>query len=163
MRRDGVVLDEGGHELHYQALNEVVVSRGSLARIVRLATWIDGDYLTTYAADGLIVSTPTGSTGYALAAGGPILPPELRNILLIPIAAHLSLDRAVVLSEGAQVALEVYSDHQVILTVDGQFEVEVQDGDRVEVKASPDSAHFVRLRSPAYFYRTLMSRLKWNL
>lgn len=163
MRRDGPALDAQGRELHYQALNEVVVSRGRLARLVRLATWIDGDYLTTYAADGAIVSTPTGSTGYALAAGGPILPPELRNILLIPIAAHLSLDRAVVLSEGATVALEVYSDHQVILTVDGQFEVEVQDGDQVVVRASGDSAHFVRMRSPAYFYRTLMSRLKWHL
>lgn len=163
LRRDGLVLNESGRELHFQALNEVVASRGRLARIVRLATWIDGDYLTTYVADGVIVSTPTGSTGYALAAGGPILPPELRNILLIPIAAHLSLERAVVLSEGARVLLEVSSDHQVILTVDGQFEVEVQDGDRVEVKTSADSAHFVRLRSPAYFYRTLMSRLKWNL
>lgn len=163
VQRDGLVVDAHGCELRYQALNEVVVSRGSLARLVQVATSIDGDYLTTYAADGVIVSTSTGSTGYALAAGGPILPPELRNILLIPIAAHLSLDRAVVLSEGAAVSLQVYSDHQVILTVDGQFEVEVKDGDRVEVTASKDSAYFVRLRSPAYFYRTLMQRLKWHL
>jgi NAD+ kinase len=163
VQRNESKLTASSQELRYQALNEVVVSRGSLARIVRVATWIDGDYLTTYAADGVIVSTPTGSTGYALAAGGPILPPELRNILVVPIAAHLSLDRAVVLSEGAAVDLEVSSDHQVILTVDGQFEVEVEDGDRVEVKTSPDSAHFVRLRSRAYFYRNLMSRLKWHL
>jgi NAD+ kinase len=163
VNRDGQNLDQDGREMRYQALNEVVVSRGRLARLVRVATAIDGDYLTTYAADGVIVATPTGSTGYALAAGGPILPPELRNILLLPIAAHLSLDRAVVLSEGARVTLQVYSDHQVILTVDGQFEVEVADGDQVEVRTSRDSAHFVRLRSPAYFYRTLMSRLKWHL
>lgn len=161
--RDGPAVDDQGRELHYQALNEVVVSRGSLARIVRATTAIDGDFLTTYAADGVIVSTATGSTGYALAAGGPILPPELRNILLIPIAAHLSLDRAIVLSEGSTVSIQTASDHQVILTVDGQFEVELLDADLVEITASPDSADFIRLRSPSYFYRTLMERLTWNV
>jgi NAD+ kinase len=163
LRRNGIVADETGRELHFQALNEAVVSRGRLARIVRLSTWIDGDFLTTYAADGVIVATPTGSTGYALAAGGPILPPELRNILVVPIAPHLSLERAVVLSEGAVVKLEVAADHQVILSVDGQFDVEVQNGDTVEVTASDASANFVRVRRPAYFYRNLMQRLKWNL
>jgi NAD+ kinase len=160
---DGPAVDDQDRELHYQALNEVVVSRGSLARIVRATTAIDGDFLTTYAADGVIVSTATGSTGYALAAGGPILPPELRNILLIPIAAHLSLDRAIVLSEGSTVSIQTASDHQVILTVDGQFEVELLDADLVEITASPDSADFIRLRSPSYFYRTLMERLTWNV
>jgi len=161
LRRDGA--QDGAHDEHFQALNEVVVARGRLARIVRVATWIDGDYLTSYAADGVIVSTPTGSTGYGLAAGGPILPPELRNIVVVPIAAHLSLDRAVVLAEGSTVRLEVSADHQVILSVDGQFDVEVHTGDTVEVNASTSSARFVRVRSPAYFYRTLMQRLKWNL
>ncbi len=163
LRRDGVALDAAGQELHFQALNEVVVSRGRLARIVRVSTWIDGDFLTTYAADGVIVSTATGSTGYALAAGGPILPPELRNILVAPIAPHLSLDRALVLSEGAVVRLEVKADHEIVLSVDGQFDVEVQNGDAVEVAASDHSANFVRIRPPAYFYRNLMQRLKWNL
>ena len=163
LRRDGVALDAAGRELHFQALNEVVVSRGRLARIVRVSTWIDGDFLTTYAADGVIVSTATGSTGYALAAGGPILPPELRNILVAPIAPHLSLDRALVLSEGAVVRLEVAADHEIVLSVDGQFDVEVRNGDAVEVAASDDSANFVRIRPPAYFYRNLMQRLKWNL
>ncbi|MEZ4771010.1 MAG: NAD(+)/NADH kinase [Caldilineales bacterium] len=161
LRRNGV--QPGAPEEHFQALNEVVVSRGRLARIVRVATWIDGDYLTSYAADGVIVSTPTGSTGYGLAAGGPILPPELRNIVIVPIAAHLSLDRAVVLAEGSTVRLEVSADHQVILSVDGQFDVEMFTGDTVEVNASASSARFVRVRSPAYFYRSLMQRLKWNL
>ena len=155
--------DEASHELHFQALNEAVVSRGRLARIVRASTWIDGDFLTTYAADGVIVATATGSTGYALAAGGPILPPELRNILVVPIAPHLSLDRALVLAEGSTVKMQVASDHQVTLSVDGQFDVDVQDGDTVEVTASNDSANFVRVRRPAYFYRNLMQRLKWNL
>ncbi len=147
----------------YEALNDVVVSRGSLARIVRLETHIDGSYLTTYAADGLIVSTATGSTAYALAVGGPVLPPQLRNILLLPIASHLSMDRAIVLAEGATVKILVHTDHQAILTVDGQFEYELLDGDWVSVEASRYASQFVRLQDRPYFYRTLMERLRWRL
>ena len=147
----------------YEALNDVVVSRGSLARIVRLETHIDGGYLTTYAADGLIISTATGSTAYAHAVGGPILPPELKNILLIPIAAHLSVNRAIVLAQGAIVKIQIRTDHQAILTVDGQFEYELQDGAWVTVQASPHVSRFVRLQDRPYFYRTLMERLRWPL
>jgi NAD+ kinase len=143
----------------YEALNDVVISRGSLARVVRLSTYIDGGFLTTYVADGLIVSTATGSTAYALAAGGPIVPPELKNMLLIPLAPHLSLERAIVLSKGSMVRIKVHSDHTVILTVDGQFEVELADGDWVQVVASPRIGRFIRLQDRAYFYRTLMQRL----
>jgi NAD+ kinase len=147
----------------YEALNDVVVSRGSLARIVRLETHIDGSFLTTYAADGLIVATPTGSTAYAFAAGGPVLPPQLKNILLIPIAPHLSMDRAIILSQGAEVKVQVHTDHQAILTVDGQFEYELRDGDWVKVLASRNAGRFVRLQDKTYFYRTLMERLRWPL
>ncbi len=156
VHRDGQVLGT------YRALNDVVVSRGTLARVIRVTAHVDGGRLTTYVADGVIVATPTGSTGYALAAGGPILPPQLKNMLIIAIAPHLSLDRAVVLSEGSEVWLDVETDHQVILTVDGQFEVEMRHGDRLIVRASPYVAHFVRLRDPSYFYRTLMERLRWQ-
>lgn len=147
----------------YEALNDVVVSRGSLARMVRLETHIDGSYLTTYAADGLIVSTATGSTAYAFAAGGPILPPQLRNILLISIAPHLSMDRAIVLSQGSVVKILVRTDHQAILTVDGQFEYELLDGDWVTVQASRHVSRFVRMQDRTYFYRTVMERLRWPL
>jgi NAD+ kinase len=139
-----------------------VVSRGSLARIVRLVTHIDGSYLTTYAADGLIVSTATGSTAYALAAGGPILPPELDNLLIIPIAPHLSMNRAIVLGKEDVVGVEVHTDHQAILTVDGQFEYDLQDGDWVTVQAGAHPSRFVRLQNRTYFYRTLMDRLGYN-
>lgn len=151
--RDAELLGE------HVALNDVVVSRGSLARIVWLHTDIDGDHLTTYVADGLIISTPTGSTAYALAVGGPILPPELHNILVIPIAPHLTLGRAIVLSEGSCVTVRIETDHQAILTVDGQFEFELQDGDRVEVQASPHVSRFIRLGKRTYFYHTLLARL----
>lgn len=146
----------------HDALNDVVVSRGSLARVVRLHTHIDGDHLTHYVADGLIVSTATGSTAYALAAGGPILPPTLKNILLIPIAPHLSMERAIVLDQGSTVDMRIVTDHQVILTVDGQFEFGLLDGDRVTVTASPHVARFVRVQPPSYFYRTLMERLRMS-
>lgn len=143
----------------YEALNDVVVSRGSLARVVRLLTHIDGSYLTTYVADGLIIATATGSTGYALAAGGPILPPQLDNILLLPIAAHLTMSRAVVLAQGAVLEVSVETDHQAILTVDGQFEYELRDADVVTVQASRHVSRFVHFQDRAYFYRTLMARL----
>ncbi|RME81788.1 MAG: NAD(+)/NADH kinase [Caldilineae bacterium] len=149
-------------EQRYEALNDVVVSRGSLARVVRISTEVDSAYVTTYVADGLIVSTATGSTAYALAAGGPILPPELRNILLLPIAPHLSLARPLVLDRGAVVTMHVRTDHAAILTVDGQFLIDLQDGDRVVVTSSPHLARFIRFHEPSHFYRTLMERLQWS-
>jgi NAD+ kinase len=145
----------------YTALNDVVVSRGGLARLVSVQAWVDHSYLTTFRADGVIVATPTGCTGYALAAGGPVLPPELKNILLIPICPHLSLDRPVVLSQGATVTLQAYGDYPPILTVDGQFEITLNEGDKVEVRASPNISQFAHTQDRAYFYRTLMDRLRW--
>jgi NAD+ kinase len=143
----------------YDALNDVVISRGRLARIIHLAAEIDGDHVTTYLCDGLIVSTATGCTAYALSCGGPILPPELRSILLVPIASHLSLDRAIVLAEGATVSIHVSTDHAAILTVDGQTAVDLAHGDKVVVRSSPYSGLFVRTQGRDYFYRTLMRRL----
>ncbi len=146
----------------YEALNEAVVGRGALARPVRLKTLIDGGELTTYVADGLIIATPTGSTAYALAAGGPILPPELRNILLIAIAPHLSLDRAIVLSQGATVEVSVRTDHQAILSSDGHVEVQLRDGDKIYACMSDYVTRFVRSQPPTYFYKSLMERMAHN-
>jgi NAD+ kinase len=147
----------------YDALNDVVLSRGNLARVVRISTELDGGYLTTYTCDGLIVSTATGSTGYALAVSGPIMPPELRNILVIPIAPHLSMDRAVILSEGSTIRLQAYSDYPPMLTVDGQVVVEVQEYDEIVVVGSPHLARFVRVRERSYFYQTLMDKMQWTI
>jgi len=144
----------------YDALNDVVVSRGSLARTVRLDTYVEKEFFTTYKADGVIVATPTGSTAYALAVGGPILPPQLKNILLIPIAPHLSMDRAIVLSQETVVDIKVSTDHPAILTIDGQFEVSLKDGDVISVSAAPVESHFVRTQDKTYFYHTLMERLR---
>ncbi|MCC7360435.1 MAG: NAD(+)/NADH kinase [Anaerolineales bacterium] len=146
----------------YEALNEAVVGRGALARPVRLKALIDGGELTTYVADGLIIATPTGSTAYALAAGGPVLPPELRNILLIAIAPHLSIDRAIVLPQGSTVEVIVRTDHQAILSADGQYEVPLADGDAVRVCMSQFTVNFVRVRPRHYFYTSLVQRMQQN-
>jgi NAD+ kinase len=146
----------------WEALNECVISRGAMVRLIRLQTEVDGRLLSTYAADGLILATPTGSTAYALAAGGPILPPELRNLLVVPLAPHLSIDRAVVLHEGSSVRVTVHTDHQASLSIDGQNPVDVLDHDRVEVRVGEHSAMFVRFQDPGYFYRNLTSRLVQN-
>jgi len=143
------------------ALNEVVVARGQNLRPVRLTASVDGRRLTSYVADGLIASTATGSTAYALAAGGPILPPELRNILLVPIAPHLSVDRAVVLSEGSSVNIVVNSENAV-LSVDGQPPVLLMEDDHVDVTVADVTAQFVRFGDPGYFYRNLTAHMNEN-
>lgn len=141
------------------ALNDVVVGQGALGRVVRLEVRVDGDLLTTYVADALIIATPTGSTAYALAAGGPIMPPQQRNILLVPVAPHLSLDRAVVLAEGTRVQVTVHGHLPAVLTLDGETVAELAVGSAVRVEASPHMARFARVRERDYFYRTLMARL----
>lgn len=146
----------------WEVLNECFIGRGELVRPVDLVTEIDERYLTTYIADGLIVATPTGSTAYALAAGGPILPPELRNVVIVPVAPHLSVDRAIVLHEGSSVRVEVRTDHQATLSIDGGTPVVLEDRDRVEVRAAENVVHFARLQEPGYFYRNLTSRMNQN-
>lgn len=146
----------------WDVLNECVVGRGEIVRPVFLTAEIDGHSLTTYVADGLIVATPTGSTAYALAAGGPILPPELRNILLVPVAPHLSVDRAIVLHEGSEVRIEVKTDHLASLSMDGHGPIQLQGRDIVRACASEYIALFVRFQDPAYFYRNLTSHMNQN-
>jgi NAD+ kinase len=145
----------------WDALNEAVVGRGQNLRPIRLSASVDGRQLTSYVADGLIASTPTGSTAYALAAGGPILPPELRNILLVPIAPHLSVDRAVVLSEGSMVSMQINGENAV-LSVDGQSSILLMEDDHVDVCAAEVTAQFVRFGDPGYFYRNLTAHMNEN-
>lgn len=146
----------------WEVLNEVVVGRGKIVRPVHLVTEVDGRYLTTYVADALIASTPTGSTAYALAAGGPILPPELRTILLVAVAPHLSIDRAIVLAEGSTVGITVHTDHQASVCFDGQAPIDLSDGDQVNVIASDHTAEFIRFQDPGYFYRNLTPHMNQN-
>ncbi|BAJ62085.1 MULTISPECIES: NAD(+)/NADH kinase [Anaerolinea] len=145
-------------------LNEVVVCRGRFVRPIRVQACVDGYTLTTYVADGVIAATPTGSTAYALAAGGPIMPPELRNILLIPVAPHLSMDRAIILSQGACVELRVQTDaeHEAVVSVDGHSPLPLENGDQVSVQSSDLTVHFVRFEDPGYFYRNITAYMEQN-
>ncbi|MGD0611517.1 MAG: NAD(+)/NADH kinase [Anaerolineales bacterium] len=145
----------------WHALNEAAVCRGQTVHPVQISASLDGRLLTTYVADGLIAATPTGSTAYALAAGGPILPPELRNILLVPIAPHLSVDRAVVLSEGTSVSITLRSG-DAVLSVDGQIPIGLAENDVVDVRAGEYAAKFVRFGDPGYFYRNLTAHMNQN-
>jgi NAD+ kinase len=154
--RDDQVLGE------WEVVNESVVSRGSFVRPVQMEVNVDDRYLATYVADGMIASTPTGSTAYAMAAGGPILPPELRTILLVPIAPHLSIDRGIVLAEGSSVAIKVHTSHQAVLSIDGQPPTELANGDCVNVRASDHTLQFIRFQDPGYFYRNLTPHMNQN-
>ncbi len=146
----------------WDVLNEVVVGRGQMVRPVHLSADVDGRYLTTYVADALIAATPTGSTAYALAAGGPILPPELRNILLVAVAPHLSIDRAIVLAEGSSVKITAQSDNQAVVSLDGQTPIVLEDGDEVTARSSDHTVSFVRFQDPGYFYRNLTPHMNQN-
>jgi len=143
-------------------VNEVVVCRGQHVRPIRLQAEVDGYHMASYVADGLIASTATGSTAYALAAGGAIMPPELRNIIIVPVAPHLSPDQSIILSEGARVTIRVHTTHQAVFSVDGHIPVVMENGDSVNVYSSDLDALFIRFQDPGYFYRNLNRFLEQN-
>lgn len=146
----------------WHVINEVVVCRGQFVRPIQIQADVDGILLNHYVADGLIAATPTGSTAYALAAGGPIMPPELRNILIIPVAPHLSLDRAIILSEGSGVTMTVRTRHEAVMSIDGHPPIPLLDGDSVRVMANDFTLHFVRFQDPGYFYKNIMAVMEQN-
>jgi NAD+ kinase len=156
------VLRQGESIASGQALNDVVISGSVVGRMIRLETYIDAGWATTYNADALIIATATGSTAYALACGGPILPPELRNILIVPAAPHLSMNRPIVLSEGATVEIVAtsYGRGEVVVLVDGTALSTLGPDDAVRIHASDHVSRFVRLRERNYFYRSLLDRLE---
>ncbi len=143
----------------WHALNEAVVGSNAVARMARIQVSIDETPLTVYRADSVIVATATGSTGYALSAGGPILHPQSKDILLKPVAAHLGLTSALVLPASSKVELTVLSDAPAMLSVDGHSDVHLSEGARVRVQASPHVARFLRAHAPSYHYARLMRRL----
>ena len=152
----------GQEDITFDVINDVVVARGQYVRPIEVEATLDGACITHYIADGLIAATATGSTAYALAAGGPILPPELRNILLMPVAPHLSIDRAVVLSEGTSVCIRVQTKHEAVVSVDGHEPLPLSSGDYVQVSANQKSLHMIRFQDPGYFYRNLTAYMEHN-
>jgi NAD+ kinase len=144
----------------FDALNDVVVARGEVVRLIRVEAAIDGQPLTTYKADGVIVATATGSTGYAVAAGGPIMYPRSKDLLLVSVAPHLSLSHALVLPESAVIELRLSSYHPATLSVDGHVNLPMADGDSVTIRRSPHTARFLRVRPRESFYSSLEDKLK---
>ena len=144
----------------FYALNDVVVARGAMARVVYIEAAIDGQPLTTYKADGVIVATATGSTGYSLAAGGPILHPQAKEFLLLPILAHLSSAYTMVLPSTAVIKLRISTAHQATLSIDGHINLPLSTGAIITVKHSPTVARFLRIHPETSFYSSLEQRLK---
>ena len=153
-------LRTGGVEeaLGLHALNDVVITRGVLPRLVDIETRIDGVLMTTYRADGVIVSTPTGSTSYSLSAGGPILYPEAKEIIVQPLAAHMSFQTGLVVSQDSVVELTLKQGRDAIVSVDGSTDT-VETGQTVVIERSPHTASFLRKDPPESFYSTLTQRL----
>ena len=144
----------------FYALNDVVAARGAIARIVYIEASIDGEPLTTYKGDGVIVATATGSTGYSLAAGGPILHPQAKEFLLLPILPHLSSTYPVVLPSTAVVKLRITTAHQATLSIDGHINLPLNSGAIITVKHSSNTARFLRIHPETSFYSSLEQRLK---
>ena len=151
---------EGERSGIFYALNDAVVARGSIARIIHIEASIDGEPLTTYRADGLVVATATGSTGYSLSAGGPVLHPQSHHMLLTPIMPHLSPSHCLVLESASEVRMKVITTHQATLCIDGHIHHPLSSGDTISVKQSSKRINFLRIRPRNYFYRHLEQRLK---
>jgi len=157
LHREGQAIEKG------HVLNDVVINKGALARIVDLETKINCHALTTYKADGLIVSTPTGSTGYSLSAGGPIIHPLMSCIVITPICPHTLTNRPIVVTDESIISITVASsfDEKVYLTLDGQVGFELHEGDSVEIRKALETTALVMSRSRDY-YEILRTKLKWG-
>ena len=150
--------DQRSPEVEFHALNDVVITRGSLPRLLDLDTRIDGVLLTTYRADGLIVSTPTGSTGYSLSAGGPILYPEAKQIIMQPLAAHLSFQTGLVVSDQSHIELKMNGNQVSIVSIDGSND-NLEHDQKVILSKSPYVAKFLRKEGSGEFYANLTQKL----
>lgn len=147
----------------YIALNDIAIAKGPLARMLRLGTTVSGTFISTYAADGLIVATPTGSTAYSLSAGGPLVTPDLKVLVVTPICPHTLNARSLIISSHRTVEIKVESDpgDVVILTVDGQLGVPLEPGDVVSTRESRHKAKLISLAEMTFLDK-LQTRLHWG-
>ncbi len=156
IHRDDKVVGE------FTVLNDVVINKGALARIIDMETYVDGRHLTSYKADGLIISTPTGSTGYNLAAGGPIIYPDINSLLITPICPHMLTNRPIMVWSRSVIEIKVkFEDDVVFFTGDGQVGRKLLPGDRVKVRRSKSRTRLVSSPSKDYF-EILRTKLNWG-
>jgi len=144
------------------ALNDVVISKRGIPRIINLKTFVGGEFITTYSADGLVISTPTGSTAYSLSTGGPVVHPNLGVVILSPICAHTLAVRPLVIPETDEIDVLVEpSSGKTLLTIDGQVVYDLKEEDIIRVKKAPSQATLIRLKEK-FFFRMLQTKLGWT-
>lgn len=162
MMLDVEILRHGKLVEKHTLLNDAVINKGTLARIIDMETWVDGAYLTTFKADGLIISSPTGSTGYNLAAGGPIIYPGINSLVITPICPHMLTNRPLIVPSSSMVAIDVsFDDDVVFFTGDGQIGTSLEPGDRVEVRQSQARTYLIQSPNRNYF-EILRTKLSWG-
>jgi NAD+ kinase len=155
------VLRNGQRLCEYAALNDVVITKSAMSRIIDLAVSVEGQHATAYRADGLIISTPTGSTAYSLSAGGPILFPTMDALVLTPICSHTLTNRPIVLPGSHRVEVTLLADQEVMATVDGQLGVNLKVRDTVEVVKAAARIRLIRFPQKEFF-SVLRTKLKWG-
>ena len=152
---------DGETPARQDALNDVVIGRAALGRTLQVYVSVDGTQMAEFRADGVIVATSTGSTGYSLSAGGPILPPESNHMLLTPLSPHLAPRNSVVLPPDTVIDVQLAPGQQATFSVDGERDLDLAGGQIVRVEQSEHRARFLRLTPPAEFYERLARRLNW--
>lgn len=156
-------LDQDGHYEEFLALNDIVIARGTWPRVVQVRVWIDDNDFSTIYADGIILSTATGSTAYNLSVGGPLLHPQVQSSVLTPIAPHLASDRSLILQPEARVKLQIFTGSQDgVFSADGQINRIIKNGVLVSAHKSSYVTQFLRRRPPTYFYEIINAKLKSN-
>ena len=157
------VIREGREVFRFQTLNDVVINKGALARIIELDVFINDEFLTIFRSDGLIISTPTGSTGYNLAAGGPILYPTISNVILTPICPFTLTNRPIILPESSVISIMMVkeSEEKVSLTFDGQVGFDLLEGDKVLTYKSDAKIRLFKSPDQTY-YQILRKKMKWG-
>ncbi len=148
-----------GQDAPVDALNDVIIARGEVLRVIELETLIDGVLLSTYRGDGVVVATATGSTGYALSLGGPVMDPGSRDILVKPVAVHMSQFGGVIAQESSTLEFRLISENPAIVSADGFQNASLHDGQSVRVGLSPHRARFLRKQPPGQFWASLSRRL----
>jgi NAD+ kinase len=172
LRRGDLVIDErimlaarvtrqGERLTDYVALNDVVITKSAVSRIITLGVAVEGQFATGYRADGLIISTPTGSTAYCLSAGGPIVFPTMDAMVLTPICSHTLTNRPIVLPGTQVLTVTLETDQDVMLTLDGQVGFALKWGDTVEIRRAASRTRLLRLPQK-HFFTVLRTKLKWG-
>jgi NAD+ kinase len=156
------IVRDGGTIRRQIALNDAVLNKAALARIMDVALHVDGEYVTTYKADGLILSTPTGSTAYSLSAGGPIVYPTVESFVVTPICPHTLTNRPLVIPDTAKIDIDFQAEGDaVFLTLDGQIGIELVKGDQIVVRKASEKLRLV-LPSKKTYFQVLRNKLKWG-